>query len=63
MPDAAPAKRESPAAPPRGVRQIVIFDHETPTDSSSQSVRLDRKGKLVISGRDTGEMPKRFWGK
>lgn len=51
------------SAPPRGVREIVLFDRKTDTDTSTETVTLDKKGKLVIAGRDLGETPKRFWGK
>ncbi|AKS43230.1 hypothetical protein WM2015_2873 [Wenzhouxiangella marina] len=52
-----------PTAPPRGVKEITLFDRRTDTDTSTETVTLERKGDLLIAGRDLGETPKKFWGK
>lgn len=59
----APGSAASPSAPARGVCQVVLFDRQSEDDSSTETVSLDRKGRLVIAGRDVGETPRRFWGK
>jgi hypothetical protein len=49
-------------APARGVRQITLFDRQTPTDQSTETVTFEKKGDLLIAGRDLGETPKKFFG-
>lgn len=58
----SPEPVDRPAAPPRGERQVVILQQETPECRTTESVQLTQDGKLIIEGYDIGDAPLRAWG-
>lgn len=61
-PDASEDAAAKLAAPPRGTRDIILLEQETPECYTTERVTLTESGELLVSGYDIGDLPLRTWG-